>query len=454
MTKSPGLWYTRLAESFAGDSRETKGVCPTAELWESAKRLGRLCRAGDLSKSSPVVRTFVYPVRISIRAFEEFFADRCFQRASALAFACLLALVPVTAIFFFFLTKLEAFSDIQVMVEDFLFQNLVPARTDVIREYLIQYTQNVTLLGVFGITTLFITAIFLFSTIEHTFNDIWHAKQKRPFLSKFTSFWTVLTAAPILVGVSFYIAVKLSTENIDILSLRFLTYILNWLAFWFIYQFGPYTPVRMKAAVIGAVVGGTLWVLAKGGFNWYISNMTSFDKIYGSLGAVPVFLLWLYLTWSIVLFGAEVAYAVQYPQGEDHMSHEELTNYLEFYSVRAMVEIVRRFGDAEDGAASTIDDLKEIGIPPEILGEVLNRLSERRLVLYTEDKDYVPARQPSRITVREVVEAVSDRKMLTPEAAKDEVSRRLKDVFREASANVDASLGGLDLQRLADGSEK
>jgi membrane protein len=414
-----------------------------------------LFRESDLSQSPVHTRVILYPLRVVIRSFEEFFIDKCLQRASALAFASLLALVPVTAIFFSFLTRLEAFSEIQLKVEDFLFRNFVPNRTEVIREYLTQYSQNVTLLGVFGVTTLFITAIVLFNTIEHTINEIWHAKQKRPFLSKFASFWTVLTATPVLIFVSFYIAARLSSKRPDIFSLKFLTYFLNWLAFWFAYQFIPYTRVRIRAAVVGAIIGGALWELAKSGFNWYISNMTSFDKIYGLFGAVPVFLLWLYLTWVIVLFGAEVAYAVQYPQAEKRMTRAEIESYLEFYSVRVMAEIVKRFAKGgADADTNAIDRLSEVGIPRELSGEILNRLVEKRLVLYTEDKDYVPARDPSKITIREVVEAVSETRMLTPETVEDPISRRLKETFVNAAVCMDSALDGSNFANLIEATEK
>lgn len=435
---------------------------PTSYLWEKAVELWHLLRDGDLSETPRWMRTLVHPLRVSIRAIEEFLSDKCLQRASALAFASLLALVPVTIIFFFFFTKLQGFSEIQLRVEDFLFQNLVPTRTDVVRNYLSQYTKDVTFLGVFGIATLFITAIFLFNTIEHTINDIWHAKQKRPFLSKFTAFWTVLTAAPVLALFSFYVAARLTMENSEIMALpffsqmlawltRFFAYFLNWLAFWFLYQFVPYTQVRFRAAFVGGVVAGTLWQLAKGGFNWYITTMTAFDKIYGPLGTIPVFLLWLYLTWLIVLLGAEVAYAVQYPRGKTHMPASELDNYLEFYSVRAMAEIVKRFNMTNDGSGSTLDNIKDVGIPGEILGKILNRLAEKRLILYTEDKNYVPARQPSSIMIREVVEAVSGKKMLAPESADDTVSMQLRKIFGTVAADVDLALNEFSLNMLVDG---
>jgi len=427
---------------------------PASDRWDKVAGVYHLLREDDLSQFPRWVRTSFYPVRISLRSFEEFFKDKCLQSASALAFASLLALVPFTAIFFFFLTKLEAFSEIQLRIDDFLFQNLVPARTDAIREYLMQYTQNITFLGVFGFATLFVVSIFLFNTIEHAINDIWHAKQRRPFLSKFTAFWTVLTATPVLVFMSSYVATKLAIGNVDSRYMNFLPYLLSWLAFWFAYQFIPYTPVNFRAAIIGAIVGGTLWELAKGGFNWYISTMTAIDKIYGSLGAVPVFLLWIDLTWVIVLFGAEVAYAVQYPEGKNRMSHEELLHYLEFYSVRAIAEIVKRFNDGTGRASSSIDHLKDAGIPPEILGDILNRLAEKELIVYTEDKEYVPARLPSSITVREVIEAVTRTAMLTPANTDDAVSRQLKETFQKISAGVDTTLDGLNIEMLVEGAEK
>jgi membrane protein len=401
-------------------------------------------------------------MRVLLRTFEEFVKDKCLLRASALAYASLLALVPVTAIFFFILTRLEAFSTIRESVEQFLFRNLIPARTDVIQQYLTQYTENVMVLGAFGLIALFVTAVFLFNSVEHTINDIWQAKQRRPFLSKFMSFWTVLTAVPLLIIVSFYVATNVELRNAtgleaadkDFFDYKFFAYILNWVAFWFAYQFIPYTRVRIWAAIIGGVVGGTLWELAKGGFNWYITNMTAFDQVYGPLATVPVFLLWLYLTWLIVLFGAEVAYAVQYPRERRHLTQEELASYMDFYSVRAMAEIARRFGAPEDSKKSTIDALRGVGIPPEIMGEILNRLSERQLIVYTEDKDYVPARQPSKIMVREVVEAVSGKKLLAPDSPDDAVSMRLRETFKEITEGVDSAFGNLDLETLANGVEE
>lgn len=416
--------------------------------------LWHLLRDGDLSRIPVWARVPIYPVRVSIRAFEEFFNDNCLLRASALTYASLLALVPITAIFFFILTKLEAFSTIREGVENLLFRNLIPARSDVIQEYLTQYTQNVMVLGVFGLVALFLTAIFLFNSVEHTINDIWQAKQRRPFLSKFVRFWTVLTFVPGLMGFSFYIAANLHVTDRDIFEYEFLTYLLNWIAFWFAYQFIPYTRVRVWAAVTGGVVGGTLWELAKGGFNWYITNMTAFDQIYGPLAAVPVFLLWLYLTWVIILFGAEVAYAVQYPREGSHLTREEIAGYLDFYSVRAMAEIVRRFNSPDGGKKGTIDALRAVGIPTEILGEILNRLSQGQLVVYTEDKNYVPARQPSKIMVREVVEAVTGKKMLVPEDAKDVVSARVRKTFEGIAAGVDSALDELSLDMLVEGTDE
>jgi membrane protein len=434
-------------------------VFPTSQLLEKPVALWHLLREGDLSAVPRWAKLLIYPIRILLRTFDEFLNDKCILRASSLAYSSLLAMVPVTALFFFSVAKFnlvadfEAFENIKIKVGDLLFNNLAPAQTDIIKKYITEYTQNINLLGAFGFAMLFMIAIFLFNTIEHTINDIWHAKQRRPLLNRFLAFWAVLTLPPLLFLVSSVFAAKLKTRDIDVLSLRFLPHVLNWFAFWLAYKVIPYTKVRFRAAFFGAAAAGILWQLAKGGFSWYISNMASFDKLYGSLGAVPVFLIWLYVTWLIVLFGAEVAYAVQFPRERSHLTKEELAGYMDFYSVRAMAEITRRFGAVEDNKTSTIDVLRNVGIPPEVMGDILNRLSERQLIVYTEDKDYVPARQPSKIMVREVVEAVSGKKLMAPETADDAVSIRLRKTFKEITEGVDAAFGNLDLETLTNGVE-
>ncbi len=414
------------------------------------KELSLFLPRKNLLRSSPPAKACIILYRTTRRTIEEFIADECFQRASALAFANLLALVPVAAISFFFLTKLEAFSAVEDRIRDFIFQNFVPARTDEIRGYVIQYTQNVKLLGIFGTIALILIAIFLFNTIEMTFNAIWHVKKKRPFFGKLTSLWTVLTLTPILIGVSFYLAAKLTVTREGIMPAWFVPYILNIMAFWFAYQFIPYTKVRVHAAVIAAVVAGILWEVAKGGFNWYIANIATFRQIYGSIGTVPVFLLWLYLTWVIVLLGTELAYAIQYPHGERALGHE----YLEFYAVRAMAEITRLFRERGMSRRNTIERLKQAGIPPDMVGDILNLLVEKDLLVLSEEMQYYPAKDPSTITVREIVEAVSGSRLLAPCCEKDFVSRSLRNHFEEAGEQIKAALDGLNLEMLVRGSSE
>ena len=119
-----------------------------------------------------------------------------------------------------------------------------------------------------------------------------------------------------------------------------------------------------------------------------------------------------------------------------------------------MAEITKRFGDPDDSHRDAIDALRGIGIPPEIIGEILNRLSERQLIVYTEDKDYIPARQPSKILIREVVEAVSGKKMLAPDSADDTVSMRLRKTFEEITTGVDSALGEMNLDMLVNGADE
>jgi membrane protein len=295
-----------------------------------------------------------------------------------------------------------------------------------------------------------VVAIFLFNNIEVTFNNIWHVKKKRPIFGKLTSLWTVLTLTPILFGISFYLAAKFTARSEGIVPAWIVPYLLNTLAFWVAYQFIPYTNIRLRASVIAAVVVAILWEIAKAGFNWYITNLASFRQIYGSLGTVPVFLLWLYLTWVIVLFGTELAYAIQYPHKDSLLGNA----YREFYAVRAMAEISRMFGERKGGKRNVLDRMRSIGIPPDIIGDILNQLAKEGLLIFTEGKDYYLARAPSTITVSEIIEAVSGAKLLAPPAGDDLVSRELKKKFEEASEQITATLDGLNLQELITGDNR
>jgi len=260
----------------------------------------------------------------------------------------------------------------------------------------------------------------------------------------------VLTFTPILIALSFYVAARLTAESEGIVPAWIVPYLLNVIAFWFAYQFIPYTKVHFHAAIIAAVVAGIFWEIAKGMFNWYINNLTSYTQIYGSLGTIPVFLLWLFLTWVIVLFGSELAYAIQYRQSNKTSGHE----YLEFYSVRAMAEITRLFRVPAENRENTIDRLREAGIPQDMVGDILNLLAQKNLVIFTEDKEYYPAKDPATITVRDVIEAVSGTTMLAPAAAKDPVSQNLKKNFQEAGAQINSTLEKLNLQMLINGSKE
>lgn len=420
-----------------------KGQVKTISGSRFKSRFGDYFRDRELSTFSFPAKSAVIILRTIHRAIEEFFSDECFQRASALAFATLIALVPVTAVSFFFLTKLNAFNDIEVKIEDFVFQNFVPTRTEEIRSYIVQYTNNVGVLGAFGTMALIVVAIFLFNNIEVTFNNIWHVKKKRPLFGKLTSLWTVLTLTPFLFGVSFLLAAKFTAQSEGIIPAWVVPYLLNTLAFWVAYQFIPYTNVRLHAAIIAAVVVAILWEIAKAGFNMYITNLTSFSQIYGSLGTVPVFLLWLYLTWLIILFGTELAYAIQYP----HKAKTFGNDYREFYAVRAMAEIARIFS-RQGNRPNTIDGLRNAGVPPDIIGDILNLLAKENLLILTEENEYYPARAPSAISIHEIIDAVSGSKLLAPPAEKDPLSQRLKKKFEEAGEQIAATLDGVNLQDL------
>lgn len=247
------------------------------------------------------------------RRFEE---DRCTRAAASLAYTSLLALVPLMTVVFVTLSAFPAFQDWRESIENFLFQNFVPALGDQVRGYLVQFTDKARGLQAAGITVLVITVLAMMSTIETTFNVIWQVKRKRPLMVRFLVYWSVLTLGPVLIGAgmvatSYVISLPLLTDAGVTPGLRtqlisFFPIIATTAAFVMFFKLIPYRPVPTLHALAGGVAASLLFELAKRGFALYVTNFPSQQAVYGAFATVPIFLIWIYLSWVIVLLGAEI----------------------------------------------------------------------------------------------------------------------------------------------------
>lgn len=290
---------------MSGARRRTTGRALNRALLVLSPRRLTLERVGGF---------FVRLWRLARLVWQRFGQDRCTRAAGALSFTTLFALVPLLAVVFAMLSVFPVFERWMDTVLEFTYSNFVPAAGEVVAKYLKEFSTKAAQLTIWGMLFVLATALLMMATIERTFNDIWHVQRPRRRLQQLIGYWAVLTLGPVLVasGLSLgaYVQnaaapsmgpIPLPVRNVldDVLPFFFET-----MAFVLLYMAGPNTAVRFRHALIGGLFAALLFEIAKGLFAGYIGRYATYQQIYGAIAVLPVFLLWVYISWMIVLFGA------------------------------------------------------------------------------------------------------------------------------------------------------
>jgi len=259
-------------------------------------------------------------------AAQRFYRDGGLQAAGALTYTTLLALVPLLTIAFSIFSAFPAFQAMQDRIEILLFENLVPEVGLIVRSHLTEFIRNATNLTAVGVAALAVSAILLLSTIESVFNTIWRVERDRPIVTRLLIFWTVLTLGPVLFGISFslttgvfdrigeladegavYVPIAMDSPGWSFVGGRVLAAVLQTAAFTVLFMLVPARPVRLRDALVGGAVAGLSLEVLKLGFRYYLVSFPSYQTIYGALATFPIFLIWIYLSWTVVLIGAVFA---------------------------------------------------------------------------------------------------------------------------------------------------
>jgi len=253
---------------------------------------------------------------ILFTAAERFVNEQYTYRASALAYTSLLALVPLLFVFFFLMSVFPVFSHSIILGENYIYKNFLPAAASSIISYLQNFMQQAAKLPSFSILFLFITTLLLVATIEETLNDIWHADYRKGLMKYVVIFgyWIVFLFIPLLIGIGiFIISFLLDLFNISttttILTLYVVPFIIDVLFLTLVYVFVPHKNVNWVDAFLGAGIAAFLFEIAKTMFAFYLIQFPSYSLIYGTFAALPIFLIWLYIFWVIILYGALISYA-------------------------------------------------------------------------------------------------------------------------------------------------
>lgn len=247
---------------------------------------------------------------------QRFREDRCTRVAGALSFTTLLALVPLTAVMFAIFSRFEVFESWMTTVQEFIYGNFVPASGEVVSRYLQKFAANAGRLTAWGLLFLFLTSLMLMATIERVFNDIWHVPHTRKRLHRYLGYGALLVLGPMLIGISlsstsYLISLPLFARyaplgELKVFLLAAAPVTFEWLAFWALYVVVPNYHVRLRHGLIGSLITTVAFEIAKRGFAFFVTHFANYKAIYGAVAALPVFLIWIYLSWTIILLGAVV----------------------------------------------------------------------------------------------------------------------------------------------------
>ncbi|SJN23474.1 Ribonuclease BN [Pseudoalteromonas sp. JB197] len=252
--------------------------------------------------------------------------DQITVNAGYLAYVTLLSLVPLIAVGVAIFSAFPGFESTRLAIESFLFTNFVPTSSDVIKEHISSFAGNANQMTAVGIGFLAAIALLLIRNVDATLNRIWRIKKKRPMMISFAVYWMVLSLGPVFLGgsiaVTSYIVslVSFADQGIPGFSgflLKLLPYGISMVGFIMLYTLVPNTRVSFKAAIPGALFAAMLFELTKKGFALYISHFPSYEVIYGAVATIPILFVWIYLSWVVVLLGAELTACISPENVED-----------------------------------------------------------------------------------------------------------------------------------------
>jgi membrane protein len=385
-------------------------------------------RAKDLSRKKYF---FIKQLRILLLATRGFTKDKCPLNASALTFYSILSIVPIVAMAFGIAKGFgfQMFLEKQLL-QKFHGQEEVMNRVVAFAHSLLENTKGGMMAGI-GIVFLLWTVIKLLSHIELSFNDIWDIKKSRTYGRKFSDYLSIMLFSPILFflssSVTVYITTRITviTQKVALIGmfnpviffmLKLIPYCLIWILFVFMYILMPNTKVKFSSGMIAGVMAGTIFQIVQGAYVNFQVGMARYNAIYGSFAALPLFLIWIQLSWMIVFFGAEISFAYQYVDTYDFEPDRRHISpaFKKLLSLNITHLIISVFSQGKMPlTASKISQILEI--PIRLAQQILDELVEIDILSNTERKEnnkevfYQPARSINLITIKSVIEAMEQK---------------------------------------------
>ena len=390
----------------------------TTDIWR--------IRSKDLPRSKSFLIRQLRIVLLALRGFDE---NNCFLKASALTFFSLLSIVPVFAMIFG-IAKGFGFDKLleKRLVEGFSGQEEVIYRVIGFARSFLENTKGGVIAGV-GVVILFWSVMRVIGNIERSFNDIWGIKKPRSFVRKFSDYLSVVLICPVMVIFSSSLTVFITTQVKHIMqkiaflglfspliffSLKMFPYCTVWALFVFIYVFVPNTKVNFSSGILAGIVAGTIFQIVQWGYIVFQIGMARYNAIYGSFAALPLFLIWLQVSWLILLFGAEISFA---HQNVDTYEFEPdclrvSYSFKRLLSLKIVYILIKNFSGGKTPYTAT-QISHELEIPIRLVRQILFELLESGLISEVKKEDesveaYQPARSIDAYTIKYVIDSLEE----------------------------------------------
>jgi membrane protein len=371
--------------------------------------------------SSRTLALLVGPLRYAYALLRDFVRGDLGLRAMGLVYTSLFAIVPVVAVSF---SVLKAFGYHREL-EPVLFEFLRPlgAKGYELTAKIMQFVENTqtTVLGTVGVVILLYTVLIMIQKVEDALNFTWHVERPRSLAKRLTEYLVVMLIGPIVIVASMVLMTRIEASDVmsrlsglaanatGAVGLRahFAPYVMVIGLFWFVYFYMPNTRVRLQSAFIGALFGGAAWVALGAVFTRIAVYSTQTAVIYAGFAIVLLFLVWLHMSWLIMLLGAQLSFYTQHPEHlrSGHGPIPTTSVLRERIALGAMYLLGQRF--VQGGERWKVSDLADrMDVPASVVDGALRLLEDRGLVLTAEDDTVAPARDLASITLAEILDAI------------------------------------------------
>jgi len=345
-----------------------------------------------------------------LAVFWRFYEERGLQTAGSLTYTTLLSIVPLITVALAVATAFPVFDDAIGALQLFLLENVLPdaAGIDTITDQISAFSTNAGRLTAIGLAFFFVTAVMLMTTIDTALNHLFRVQRRRPMLQQVLMYWAVITLGPVLIGgslsmTSFAIGASFGWLRLSIVGnalLAVLPFVFTCIALTLLYAVVPNRHVRPRDALIGGVLAGIAFEFAKRGFAIYIGRFPTYSLIYGAFATIPIFLVWLYMSWVVVLAGATLTAilpAYRYAEGRPIPGRE----FVDALLVLSMLARAQQHG----GPVRLREMSRALRIMPHRCEAVLERAARLGWAARTERDGWVLARDAALLRLSDIYKA-------------------------------------------------